>query len=37
MRRDYRASLEDIEYCMDRIRTLTIGLTSHSAPVHDVS
>lgn len=27
MRRDYRASLEDIEYCMDRIRTLTIGLT----------
>ncbi|MGO8820451.1 MAG: DUF86 domain-containing protein [Desulfomonilaceae bacterium] len=27
MRRDYRASIEDIEYCLDRIRTLTIGLT----------
>jgi uncharacterized protein with HEPN domain len=26
MRRDYRASLEDIEYCLDRIRSLTRGL-----------
>ena len=27
MPRDYRVSLEDIEYCLDRIRTLTINLT----------
>lgn len=26
MRSDYRASLEDIEYCLDRIRTLTSSL-----------
>jgi uncharacterized protein with HEPN domain len=26
MPRDYRASLEDIKYCLDRIRILTLGL-----------